>query len=159
MLLMRRNESDPGILIDPVEFAESATEASESGEPISIAHVCRRKRLAGSEPTQREIVRPRDMFGWKHNGSSEPVKVYRSPLEPDTWLTQTEFDFICLATKSLPHRSRKSMVLILHPADGEIGYFIRPNRSLRSPRDRKRYDAASGRWIYDPEARHLSDDF
>jgi len=107
-----------------------------------------RKKLA------RIPMRAKDHAGWRHNGSSMPEKVIRSPENPDKWLTVQEYVSLIasLEADGAPFRSPKGRKLVFRPyREGEFAWFSRPDRISR-----ERCAFIEGMWIPAPKKKKES---
>lgn len=99
-----------------------------------------RKKHAKVEP------KPKDRVAWKHNGSGDPERLLRSPVD-STWLTQEVYvDTLRELDRNLaPFTSSKSRTLVLNPENGEYAWLKTQPR-----RRRKRHIFLNGAWILFP---------
>ena len=99
-------------------------------------------------------VRVKDHAGWRHNGSSMPEKVMRSPENPVEWLTVQEYVSLIdsLEADGAPFRSPKGRKLVFRPyCEGEFAWFNRPDRISR-----ERCAFIGGLWIPSPKRKRES---
>lgn len=90
----------------------------------------RRRWHPDSEPP-----RPTDTICWFWVDDVRSILVFRSPIDPETWLTEAERKLIIatLIHENVPFMTRKGYTPVKNPVKGTTAWFRMPDLPYRRP--------------------------